>query len=175
MEWKQAAIVSMRAEGPCANTWAQGNPSGPGSLTMVDKELLPIGIGEHFELFVGSDFGPAGVMLERKDFGHHFEGTCPVMLVKWPAPPTPPVWPPTPSMIVLHGLGWLTYNLHRLGVAEEIQFECMAPLVGPPMRLATPIYDWSVPDAMWPWWTSYRPGSTYSHPRCKLLVLTQDA
>jgi hypothetical protein len=162
--------VTLRAEGPCANTFAQGNPSGPGSLTKIDKTLLPIAPGEHYELFVGSDFGPAGKMMERHDLGHHFEGTCPMMLVKWPAPPAVPVWPPTPDMLALHGLGYLTYNLHRLGVAEEVQYECLTPLVGPPCRLETPIYDWSVPYNAWPWWTSYAPGSTYSHPRMRLML-----
>lgn len=172
MNWKEAAIVTLRAEGPCANSWAHGNPVASSSdFRVTDKDALPLASGEWYELYTYSDYGPnTGVgVLERQDWPHHFEGFIPVMLLKR-SKLTTPVWPPMPEELVLHGVGWLTYNLHRLGVAEEVQFECLTPLVGPPFKLETPLYDWSVPDAQWPWWTAYRAGSTYSFPRMRLMV-----
>jgi hypothetical protein len=172
MTYKHAATLTIRAEGPCANTWAQGNPAGcSASFLVVDRQLLPLSPGEWYELFTYSDFGPnegCGI-IERKDLPHHFEGIIPIMLLRR-SQAVPPHWPPTLEEIVLHGTGWLTYNLHRLGVAEEVQFECLAPLKGPSFKLETPIYDGSVLYSAWPWWTQYWAGSTYSFPRCKLMM-----
>ena len=151
-QFNKVAVVTLGGEGPCSNTWAQGNPA-----SYVYFSWRAPGFGgtaRYLDGNIGTDLFPPSVNpIWESGVRHFFSGESNIIVYPITYPRT---WPPTE--FILYARGNMTYNLCGAGVPQEVRMSGLDQITGKNYMLKQFGN------------TIFIVGSTYSYVRCELWL-----